>query len=232
MEGAMKQSIVTALLGVACLGGVASEARAQAAVDPAHAFCWGENAGWVNWGSSPPSAVSVTIAPSYLSGFVWSENFGWISLGNAPQNGIAYLNVAGDDFGVNLNRDTGELSGFAWCENAGWINFGGGALASPARPARIDMGGGRLAGYAWGENLGWLNLDDQAVYVGVAALCGTSDYNGDGDIGTDADIEAFFACLGGNCCASCASIDFNADGDIGTDADIESFFRVLGGSAC
>jgi len=59
-----------------------------------------------------------------------------------------------------------------------------------------------------------------------------SDFNGDGDIGTDADIEAFFACLGGNCCPACGSVDYNNDGDIGTDADIESFFRVLGGGPC
>jgi len=63
-------------------------------------------------------------------------------------------------------------------------------------------------------------------------VCGSADFNHDGDIGTDADIEAFFSCLGGNCCATCDSADFNSDGDIGTDADIEAFFRVLGGGAC
>jgi formylglycine-generating enzyme len=64
--------------------------------------------------------------------------------------------------------------------------------------------------------------------------CGSADFNCDGDVGTDADIEAFFACLAGSCpnlpCSSTA--DFNGDGDVGTDADIEAFFRVLGGSAC
>jgi photosystem II stability/assembly factor-like uncharacterized protein len=58
------------------------------------------------------------------------------------------------------------------------------------------------------------------------------DFNGDGDTGTDADIEAFFACLAGNCCPACGSADFNGDGDSGTDADIESFFRVLAGGSC
>ncbi len=75
----------------------------------------------------------------------------------------------------------------------------------------------------------------QSVRLTVIGVpCGTADFNGDGDIGTDADIEAFFACLGGDCCATCyaGGADFNADGDIGTDADIESFFRVLGGGAC
>jgi hypothetical protein len=65
-------------------------------------------------------------------------------------------------------------------------------------------------------------------------LCGDSDFNGDGDFGTDADIEAFFACLGGNCCGTCfcQGSDFNGDGDFGTDGDIESFFRVLAGGNC
>jgi hypothetical protein len=65
-------------------------------------------------------------------------------------------------------------------------------------------------------------------------VCGTADYNGDGDSGTDADIEAFFACLGGSCCPTCWHLgaDFNGDGDSGTDADIESFFRVLAGNPC
>ena len=64
--------------------------------------------------------------------------------------------------------------------------------------------------------------------------CGSSDYDGDGDYGTDFDIQAFFACLGGNCCATCfaGGSDFNGDGDAGTDADIESFFRVLAGGPC
>ncbi|HYE62057.1 MAG TPA: hypothetical protein VD997_08670 [Phycisphaerales bacterium] len=64
--------------------------------------------------------------------------------------------------------------------------------------------------------------------------CGTSDFNGDGDFGTDQDIEAFFACIGGNCCPTCfpGGSDFNGDGDAGTDQDIESFFRVLGGGNC
>jgi hypothetical protein len=79
-----------------------------------------------------------------------------------------------------------------------------------------------------------------AVAAGVKAptlppsVCGTSDFNGDGDFGTDQDIEAFFACLGGTCCQTCwqGGADFNGDGDFGTDQDIEAFFRVLGGGNC
>jgi hypothetical protein len=70
--------------------------------------------------------------------------------------------------------------------------------------------------------------------IGLQSTCGSSDFNCDGDFGTDADIEAFFACLAGTCpappCMSTA--DFDGDGDVGTDADIESFFRVLAGGPC
>jgi hypothetical protein len=70
--------------------------------------------------------------------------------------------------------------------------------------------------------------------VGGAGCCGSPDFNCDGAVGTDADIESFFACLSGNCpAAPCASTaDFNADGAVGTDADIEAFFRVLSGGNC
>jgi hypothetical protein len=68
----------------------------------------------------------------------------------------------------------------------------------------------------------------------LISCCGSADFDCDGDLGTDADIEAFFACLAGDCpsppCTSNA--DFNADGDLGTDADIEAFFRVLAGGTC
>jgi hypothetical protein len=63
--------------------------------------------------------------------------------------------------------------------------------------------------------------------------CCNVDYDNDGNVGTDFDIEAFFACLAGNCCATCPpNSDFNCDGDMGTDADIDAFFRVLAGGPC
>jgi hypothetical protein len=86
--------------------------------------------------------------------------------------------------------------------------------------------------------------DDGRYDAFIAGACGgstsneavltvnTSDFNNDGDFGTDADIEAFFACLGGNCCPICDSPDFDGDTDFGTDRDIETFFRVLGGGGC
>jgi autotransporter-associated beta strand protein len=77
--------------------------------------------------------------------------------------------------------------------------------------------------------------NDVVIYnINWSPRCGSADFNCDGDVGTDSDIESFFACLAGTCppapCTS--SADFNADGDVGTDADIEAFFRVLAGGTC
>jgi hypothetical protein len=89
------------------------------------------------------------------------------------------------------------------------------------------------------EGPGIQDLSDESwafdnLRVTVRGGCGSADFDCDGDTGTDADIEAFFACLAGTCpappCGS--SADFNADGDTGTDADIEAFFRVLAGGTC
>ncbi len=78
-----------------------------------------------------------------------------------------------------------------------------------------------------------INADVAFVITGtIGSPCGSADFDGDGDTGTDADIEAFFACLAGNCCATCGTADFDGDGDTGTDADIEAFFRVLAGGNC
>jgi hypothetical protein len=88
------------------------------------------------------------------------------------------------------------------------------------------------------QNLDQATLDGVVHWVKVRLAgefdCGSADFNCDGDVGTDADIEAFFSCLAGNCpAAPCASgADFNGDGDVGTDADIEAFFRVLAGGTC
>ncbi len=218
------------------LAALPSVALAQSNVAPAHKFSWGENIGWMNWhdAGSPVGAQGAHIGSSFLSGFIWCENVGSINLGDGtPANGVSYANTTGADFGVNQDS-VGNLTGLAWGENIGWINFSGGAMATPARPARLDKSTGRLRGYAWAENVGWINLDDAVDFVFITGQCGSADFNCDGDLGTDSDIAAFFACLSGSCppppCTS--SADFNGDGDLGTDADIAAFFRVLAGGSC
>jgi hypothetical protein len=86
----------------------------------------------------------------------------------------------------------------------------------------------------FGQDQSDLGNGSYLLHSQFVSPCGSADFNCDGDVGTDADIEAFFRCIAGNCpAAPCAgSADFNGDGDVGTDGDIESFFRVLAGGSC
>jgi hypothetical protein len=67
-----------------------------------------------------------------------------------------------------------------------------------------DWRGNQATAYAWG---------------------GPADIDLDGDVGTDADIEAFWTLVAWGS----PGADFDGNGDVGTDADIERFYRVLGG---
>jgi len=109
------------------------------------------------------------------------------------------------------------------------------------RPGRISHGAafdtvrGRLVTFAGRIFFGAAQYADAQVWE-LASTCGSIDFDGDGDEGTDADIEAFFIRLAGGPCPTapveCESTDFDGDGDEGTDADIEAFFRRLAGGAC
>ncbi|HYE62747.1 MAG TPA: hypothetical protein VD997_12195 [Phycisphaerales bacterium] len=112
-------------------------------------------------------------------------------------------------------------------------------FSGPGAPLRAPDGpGAALPLHHWQHSHNIHHLGRYVITMYGACVitpaCGTADFNGDGDSGTDQDIEAFFACLGGNCCGPCfrGGSDFNADGDAGTDQDIEAFFRVLGGGPC
>ncbi len=117
-------------------------------------------------------------------------------------------------------------SGLASWNGVSWsavnLNEGTPLIALSAFGNELEVGNG-----AFGSEAGWERLTP-------IPCCGSADFNCDGDLGTDSDIAAFFACLAGACppppCTSNA--DFNGDGDLGTDADIEAFFRVLGGGSC
>jgi hypothetical protein len=121
---------------------------------------------------------------------------------------------------------TGWLVGSS--DTFGWFDQSNPNTGTIANDASHRSGGGAL-----GTNSRGTYLELVAVGCGTGGLCCRSDFDADGAVGDDADIEAFFSCLAGNCCLECPpNADFNCDGDPGTDADIESFFRVLAGGAC
>jgi hypothetical protein len=181
---------------------------------------------------------------------LWNGSPAWIDLhppgpDNTTSECTSISNGAQAGFVMIINRADPNLNSVSraafWRGTpASWINLhsllpGGAALWANSRANGIYDDGTTTIIVGTAFNL-TNNRSEAVLWTSLppAPPCGTSDFNGDGDFGTDADIEAFFACLAGTCCPTCyeGGSDFNADGDFGTDADIESFFRVLGGGSC
>jgi hypothetical protein len=113
-----------------------------------------------------------------------------------------------------------------------WLDTVGGVYTVEHAPD--DLGAANAIAFwsSGGAGSGTYIINLTGACFGAASTCGSADFDHDGDSATDADIEAFFRCIAGNCCALCDSADFNGDGDSATDADIEAFFRVLAGGTC
>jgi hypothetical protein len=138
-----------------------------------------------------------------------------------------------DGLGV-ANADRLSVIGVAFLDGTLIVNRVGGFMPPVGHEYTI-LTAGAVAGtfpvvIAEGFEVLYSASDVRIIFRGI---CDSADFNCDEDFGTDADIEAFFACLGGACPANCPNdSDFNNDGDFGTDADIEAFFRILGGGPC
>ncbi len=223
------------LLGVS--GVLLAQSNIDTTVPNKHA--WGENIGWTNWRDANAGAQGVNVGGFVLQGFIWGENVGWINVGDGTPGGPGgqYANVNGTDVGVNVSSN-GALHGYAWGENIGWINFDGGALATPALPARILCATppgqplARLDGYVWGENVGWINLADlnptKYVAVDSATTPVSCDMNMDGSVNGN-DVQPFVnAMLGGATWQNVCSGDLEPppDGMLDMD-DVNPFVTCL-----
>jgi hypothetical protein len=188
----------------------------------------------LNTDGGPRKAQEGMLIPGLLTLSINNSNVGGVS----GTNPIDVSGAASVTTGLELSIDLAELG---WdggpIRVAGFVNANGHAYVSN----QVLGGLPTPVGEQYAAELGEPTLvdfssiaDNQWVLISTAPTCGSADFDCDGDTGTDADIEAFFACLAGSCpSAPCTSTaDFDADGDTGTDADIESFFRVLAGGPC
>ena len=190
--------------------------------------------------AGPPAVVRAFPAP----GATFEQ-------GATPQIVVAYLSQSATipAGSLTVTGPGGLVAGSASSGTGSTVQFIPSAAFAPgvytvALSAAVNSGGLALDGETPGTALvqttvlpsgnGQPGGSASWTFTVLASDCGTADFDGDGDTGTDADIEAFFACLAGSCCATCYSgaADFDGDGDTGTDADIESFFRVLAGGNC
>jgi hypothetical protein len=171
---------------------------------------------------SVPVPASATVseityhAPLWHSGEPYS-NTPWTN----ARVGNAIVFSSTQTYAQNVNANAlrwGELFNFGFTTNV----------------APVSTGHATIALFKPGVTGQPNSLDVAGIPVPNTPACGTADFNCDGAVGTDADIESFFSCLSGSCppppCTSTA--DFNGDGVAGTDADIEAFFRVLSGVPC
>jgi hypothetical protein len=158
----------------------------------------------------------------------------WTAVGQNTTGRVWTLATFDDGSGEKLyaGGTFAGLSRLARLEGNTWVTVDGGSASSVFKFLNHD---GKLWVGASNSTPTTPALPADPLYARTSCpACGPQDFNGDGDFGTDQDIEAFFACLGGSCCATCWYLgsDFNGDGDFGTDQDIEAFFRVLGGGTC
>jgi uncharacterized membrane protein len=169
----------------------------------------------------------------YSRAFLWSVEAGAIEIG-IPNNHVRPkgLNNLGHVVGESGGNQNSYLDMWIWTPERGSQNLE--PMVDPALQLILTgVSGINDRGQIIARGISQLPPAPTLAFILTPpSSCGTSDFNGDGDTGTDADIEAFFACIAGSCCATCGSADFNADGDVATDADIESFFRVLAGGPC
>jgi hypothetical protein len=199
-------------------------------------------------------SVGTTTASRQLGGR-WDESYQIIPTGGGNTTGAAGVGIGVRDIpdhpilanvntflgGTSNHRPTSTAFTSHGVRVAAWQDGKTLVAVSTTRPNRADLG---FVPYSTDvSSAGWNASTDGAILMANALryvmgqtgpTCGTADFDGDGDVGTDADIEAFFSCLAGNCCPTCfpGGADFDGDGDTGTDADIEAFFRVLAGGDC
>lgn len=125
-------------------------------IDVSDRYAWGENSGWVDFGTTEGA---VAIGDSALTGYAYGENIGWISLNCSNDDSCGLI-----DYGVD-NDGNGALSGYAWSENVGWIDF------DPFNGGITIDSSGQFSGYAYGENVGWIVFS-----CSTTDSCGLVDY--------------------------------------------------------
>jgi hypothetical protein len=185
----------------------------------------------LNGDAPTPGSAYGTITNTFGYTFDVSQPLDYVLLGTLhtlPQTGMGYVRahftLSGPGVSIDLITTDGHDSTITLDGRGGRLAPGSYTLTIEMSAHIVDFGPGPVSAHA----------DGTLAALRVTPVCGSADFNCDGDVGTDSDIESFFACLAGTCpSAPCASsADFNGDGDVGTDADIEAFFRVLAGGTC
>jgi hypothetical protein len=188
--------------------------------------------------AAPPNNPIFNPATAGQFAVSWMQNDSWIEgngMPNTPDtNGITFNTLSNfigpDDEPLGTfacDGATTEVSAYTLSLASGFA-----AAVAAGGPVSLRLSVPQAGVYTFHSRSFGTVTARPVLTITAIARCGSADFNGDGAFGTDADIDAFFACLSGNCCPTCGSADFNGDGATATDADIEAFFRVLAGGSC
>jgi probable HAF family extracellular repeat protein len=198
--------------------------------------------GHLGWEADGISADGLVVVGWTNSSMIrWSSSSGVEDLGHLPGRAQGFAADAVGSALVGRNMGNNGDRGLLWTRRLGLVD-----LNEYLPSVGVDMGGWTIqwaigisadsryvVGYGWNASNPY---SDRALLITLpfGPGCEPADFNHDGTPATDADIEAFFACIAGNCCSTCDpyGADFDGDGSVATDADIEAFFRVIAGGSC
>jgi hypothetical protein len=105
--------------------------------DNVSGFAWGADDGLPN-----------TLPPNTPSAMTPLGGMGWLSFnctGESP--------ACANDYGVNVNDNTGDMTGYAWSSNYGWLQFGNlsgfpTGAGTIAANAKLDLSTNKVSGWA------------------------------------------------------------------------------------
>ncbi len=148
-----------------------------------------------------------------VSGFAWSANIGYISFNSTncdvDDNGFIDSGDCGGandpttpvvDYGVKIDKISGDFSGYAWSPTVGWISFNRGDTGNPPSDdpgtgsgpiAKLNLSTGAING--WGKILslgdnGWLRFNhgkanEATINIGSGEFSGWAWNEGAGGMG-------------------------------------------------
>lgn len=112
-------------------------------------YAFGNYLGWINFGRTGTSTVTINTTTGAISGYAWAQNSGWI-------------NMAPTSYGVTINS-SGEWNGYAWAagQNGGWIKFdcGGGATSTCVKTDWVPTGARSVPSPSGGGGGGGIVID-------------------------------------------------------------------------
>lgn len=126
----LKQKIIISIIFLSFLliGSQALASTTNGTIDPTSRYAWGENVGFIDFGSS---SGNVHITDTALSGYAYGENIGFINLEGVTNDNEGNLsgyawggNVGFIDFSNTKIGTDGVFTGYAYGENIGFITFG------------------------------------------------------------------------------------------------------------